>query len=428
MKKIFINAIVITVDDNFTVYENGMVLVDEDIIYYVGDMNQEKINEFNADSVYDLDGNILMPGFINAHTHIPMTLFSGYGSGLPLKRWLEEKMWPAEAKLTGIDVYIGSKMGIAQMLLSGTTCFLDMYFYIDDIALAVSEMGIRAVLSQSLMDVGGTNNSIKECIESIEKYEDNDMIDIMVAPHAIYTNSKESLGKELDVAKQYNKPINIHVSETEFEVESSYNNNGVSPVKYLDDIGVFDVHTIAAHCVHVSDDDIRILSNKNVSVAHNPSSNLKLASGIAPIQKMIDAGVNVAIGTDGSSSNNNVDMIEEMHIAALLGKIYNGDPTALDAETIIKMATINGAKALNIDSKTGSIEKGKQADIIVIDTNSPFCQPQREYLNNLVYSIGRGQVVMTMVGGKVLQSNGEVIGLDLKELDMQFNDCVKRLC
>lgn len=428
MKKIFINAIVITVDDNFTVYENGMVLVDEDIIYYVGNMNQEKINEFNADSVYDLDGNILMPGFINAHTHIPMTLFSGYGSGLPLKRWLEEKMWPAEAKLTGNDVYIGSKMGITQMLLSGTTCFLDMYFYLDDIARAVSEMGIRAVISQSLMDVGGTDNSLVGCIESIKKYEDNDMIDIMVAPHAIYTNSKESLGKELDVAKQYNKPINIHVSETEFEVESSYNNNGVSPVKYLDDIGVFDVHTVAAHCVHVSDDDIRILSNKNVSVVHNPSSNLKLASGIAPIQKMIDAGVNVAIGTDGSSSNNNVDMIEEMHIAALLGKIYNGDPTALDAETIIKMATINGAKALNIDSKTGSIEKGKQADIIVIDTKSPFSQPKREYLNNLVYSIGRGQVVMTMVGGKVLQSNGEVIGLDLKELDIQFNNCVKRLC
>lgn len=428
MKKIFINAIVITVDDSFTVYENGMVLVDEDIISHVGDMDQDKMNEFNADSVYDLDGNILMPGFINAHTHIPMTLFSGYGSGLPLKRWLEEKMWPAEAKLTGNDVYIGSKMGIAQMLLSGTTCFLDMYFFIDDIARAVSEMGIRAVLSQSLMDVGGTNNSIKECIESIEKYEDNDMIDIMVAPHAIYTNSKESLEKELDVAKQYNKPINIHVSETEFEVESSYNNNGVSPIKYLDDIGVFDVHAIAAHCVHVSDDDIRILSGKNVSVAHNPSSNLKLASGIAPIQKMIDAGVNVTIGTDGSSSNNNVDMIEEMHIAALLGKIYNGDPTALDAETIIKMATINGAKALDIDSKTGSIEVGKQADLIVIDTNSPFSQPKREYLNNLVYSIGRGQVVMTMVGGKVLQSNGEVIGLDLKELDMQFNDCVKRLC
>lgn len=428
MKKIFINAIVITVDDSFTVYENGMVLVDEDIISHVGDMDQDKINEFNADSVYDLDGNILMPGFINAHTHIPMTLFSGYGSGLPLKRWLEEKIWPAEAKLTGNDVYIGSKMGIAQMLLSGTTCFLDMYFFIDDIARAVSEMGIRAVLSQSLMDVGGTNNSIKECIESIEKYEDNDMIDIMVAPHAIYTNSKESLEKELDVAKQYNKPINIHVSETEFEVESSYNNNGVSPIKYLDNIGVFGVHAIAAHCVHVSDDDIRILSDKNVSVAHNPSSNLKLASGIAPIQKMIDAGVNVTIGTDGSSSNNNVDMIEEMHIAALLGKIYNGDPTALDAETIIKMATINGAKALDIDSKTGSIEVGKQADLIVIDTNSPFSQPKREYLNNLVYSIGRGQVVMTMVGGKVLQSNGQVIGLDLKELDIQFNDCVKRLC
>jgi 5-methylthioadenosine/S-adenosylhomocysteine deaminase len=254
------------------------------------------------------------------------------------------------------------------------------------------------------------------------------MIDIMVAPHAIYTNAKESLRKALDIAKGYNKAINIHLSETSYEVESSYKENSMSPVKYLDEIGMFDVHTVAPHCVHVNDEDIKVLSNKNVSVAHNPSSNLKLSSGIAPIQKMIDAGINVAIGTDGASSNNNLDMIEEMHIAALIAKVYSNDPTALDAKTVIKMATINGAKALGIDNKVGSIEKGKQADLIMIDTKSPFSQPKREYLNNLVYSMGRNQVVMTMVAGKILQKDGKIFGLDMSTLNEQFNNCVDRLC
>ena len=428
MKMIFINALIITADENFSIYENGMILIDDTKIAFVGDMNIKRQIEFAADEVIDAKGNIIIPGLINAHTHLSMTLFSGYGSGLPLKEWLEDKIWPAEEKLTPQDVYIGAKMGITQMLLSGTTCFLDMYYFIDDIAKAVEEMGIRAVLSRAVLDVGGFDLKLKESIESIEKYENHNMIDIMTAAHTIYTNTTQGLLEIIDTAKKYNKSINIHISETKLETANCIKKYKKTPVEYLNDIGMFDVPVIAAHCVHLSDNDIKILHDKKVNVVHNPSSNFKLASGIAPIQKLIDAGVNVALGTDGASSNNNLDMIEEMHIAALTAKIESCNPAALDAETVIKMATINGAKALKIDKKTGSLEIGKQADLIMIDTDSPFSQPKREYLNNLVYSIGRREATMTMIAGEILQSGGIIKDFDLENLNEQFNNCIDRLC
>jgi len=428
MKKAIINALVITVDEAFSVYEKGMVLIDDGQIDFVGEYDGKKVDNFEAEEIVDANGNIVMPGFINAHTHLPMTLFSGYGSGLPFKEWLEEKMWPAEAKLTSEDIYIGSKMGIAQMLLSGTTAFLDMYYFIDDIAKAIDEMGIRAVLSRAVLDAGGFDQRMKESVESAVKYKDHKMIDIMMGPHAIYTNSKKSLEKVLNAAKEHDCAIHVHVSETEGEFQACTKEHGMTPVQYLAKLGYLDTHVLAAHCVHVTDDDIKILADKNVNVAHNPTSNMKLASGIAPVQKMIDVGVNVALGTDGASSNNNLDMMEEMHVMALLAKLKQGDPTAVDAKQAIQMATINGALALDISDRCGSLEKGKRADIIMLDISSPFAQPEREYLNNLVYSMGRAQVVMTMIDGRVVQRNGKVIGLDMDGLARKFNVCVDRLC
>ncbi len=428
MKKAFKNAVVLTCDSNFTVYENGMVLIDGGEISYVGYYDDAKFDDFDAKEMIDAGGNILMPGLINAHTHLPMTLFSGFGSGLPLKEWLEEKIWPAEAKLTPEDVYIGSKMGIAQMLLSGTTAFLDMYYFIDDMARAIEETGIRAVLSRAVLDPGGFDERLAESIESAKKYKDHPMIDIMMGPHAVYTNGKQSLLRVLDEAKSLGCAIHVHVSETAGEVEACIQEHGMSPVAYLESLGYFETHVAAAHCVHVSDEDIAILASRGVNVVHNPTSNMKLASGIAPVQKMIDAGINVALGTDGASSNNNLDMLEEMHIAALLAKLKDGSPTAVDAQCAIEMATINGAKALGIDDKCGSLEAGKRADIIMLDMKSAFSYPQREYLNSLVYSMGRRQVAMTMIEGRVLQENGKVLGLDIESLGRTFNNCVDRLC
>ena len=428
MKKAITNALVITVDKDFTVYENGMVLVSDGKISYAGPQDGDKLKSFGAHETIEAVGNIVMPGFVNAHTHLPMTLFSGYGSGLPLKAWLEEKIWPAEAKLTPEDIYIGSKMGIAQMLLSGTTAFLDMYYFIDDMARAIEETGIRAVLSRAVLDAGGFDKRLEESIDSAAKYKDHKMIDIMMGPHAVYTNSRKSLVRVLSAAKEHGCALHVHVSETEGEVQSCIKEHGMTPVAYLDSLGYFDMHVVAAHCVHVTCGDIKILAEKGVNVAHNPSSNMKLASGIAPVQKMLDAGVNVALGTDGASSNNNLDMMEEMHAAALLAKLKEGDPTAVDSETAIKMATINGAKALGIADRCGSIETGKSADIIMLDINSAFSQPKREYLNNLAYSMGRSQIVMTMIEGEVLQQNGKVPGLDMDGLTSKFNVCVDRLC
>ena len=428
MKKAFKNAIVITCDSDFTVYEKGMVLVEGGTISYIGPYDDEKFAAFDAKEIIDAGGNILMPGLINAHTHLPMTLFSGYGSGLPLKQWLEEKIWPAEAKLTPDDIYIGSKMGIAQMLLAGTTAFLDMYYFIDDMARAIEEMGIRAVLSRAVLDPGGFDERLAESIESAKKYKGHPMIDIMMGPHAIYTNGKESLLRVLDEAKSLGCAIHVHVSETESEVDACIAEHGMSPVAYLESLGYFDTRVAAAHCVHVSDEDIAILARHGVNAVHNPTSNMKLASGIAPVQKMIEAGINVALGTDGASSNNNLDMLEEMHIAALLAKLKDCDPTAIDARCAIEMATINGARALGIDDRCGSLEAGKRADIIMLNMKSAFSYPRREYLNNLVYSMGRSQVVMTMIEGRVLQENGKVLGLDIESLGRTFNNCVDRLC
>jgi 5-methylthioadenosine/S-adenosylhomocysteine deaminase len=232
----------------------------------------------------------------------------------------------------------------------------------------------------------------------------------------------------LDEAKNLGCAIHVHVSETAGEVEACIAEHGMSPVAYLESLGYFETHVAAAHCVHVSNEDIAILAQRGVNAVHNPTSNMKLASGIAPVQKMIDAGVNVALGTDGASSNNNLDMLEEMHIAALLAKLKDGEPTAVDARCAIEMATINGAKALGIDDRCGSLEAGKRADIIMLDMKSAFSYPRREYLNSLVYSMGRGQVAMTMIEGRVLQENGKVLGLDIESLGRTFNNCVDRLC
>ena len=428
MRKAITDALVITVDKDFTVYEDGMVLIEDGFIRYVGQQNLTALSEFGASETINADGNIIMPGFVNAHTHLPMTLFSGYGSGLPLKQWLEDKIWPAEAKLTGRDIYIGSKMGIAQMLLSGTTAFLDMYYFIDDMARAIEEMGIRAVLSRAVLDAGGFDERLKESVESAVKYKNHEMIDIMMGPHAVYTNSKKSLERVLEAANTQGCAIHVHVSETEYEVKECMKEHGMTPVEYLDSLGYFDTHVAAAHCVHVTDSDIKTMEDKGVYAVHNPSSNMKLSSGIAPVQKMLDAGVHVALGTDGASSNNNLDMMEEMHLASLLAKLKDDDPTALSAKTAIKMATIEGARALGIDEKCGSLETGKSADIIMLDMSSSFSQPQREYLNNIAYSMGRSQITMTMVRGEILQSKGKVLGLDLQKLNREFNICVDRLC
>ena len=427
MKQLIKYVRIVTCDEDFTLYDGGMIAIDDGQLTYVGEQDDAYMASFGADEVIEGNDNIVMPGLVNAHTHLSMTLLRGHGSDLPLREWLEDKMWPAEAKLVDRDCYIGSMIGLAEMLRSGTTAFLDMYFHMDQTAEAVKEAGLRAVLTPGVV----AGNDLEDRVTGIKKlradYQEDWCIYVWPGPHAEYTNTTESLKRSVELAKELGCGLHIHLSETEREVEECVARHGMSPVKYFNEIGIFDVPTVAAHCVAVDDDDIKILSEKHVNVVHNPTSNMKLASGCAPVQRMLDAGINVALGTDGAASNNNLDMLEEMHIAALIAKGFTGDPTALNASQVIKMATINGAKALGMEDSIGSLEVGKQADLIMLDGHSVFSRPRGEWLNNLVYSMGRSDVVMTMIDGKILMRDGAYTTIAINKMLEAFDQSATRL-
>lgn len=429
MKRLFKGATIITCNENFDIINNGMIAVYGDSLDYVGEYNREFEEQYAADSTIIANNKVLMPGLINAHTHLAMTLFRGYGGSLPLKQWLKEKIWPAESKLTAKDCAIGAQVGISEMLLSGTTCFLDMYFFMDAIAEVVKKTGIRAVLTRGLLSGDDFDEKLEESRSLYENYHNtaNNRITVMQAIHAEYTNDEYSIGKSLELAKELDCAMHIHLSETDGEVERCFKRFGVTPVEFFRDIGLFDRPTIAAHCVSLSDDDMKILKEYKVNVVHNPSSNLKLASGFAQIDRMIKAGINVSLGTDGASSNNNLDMMEEMHIAALLAKAVAKDATALDAKSAIRMATINGAKALGLDDEIGSLEKGKRADLIMINQNSPFMLPKNEVCENIVYSANRSNIEMTMVDGCILMERGILRTIKNDDLFNQFEEAVRRI-
>lgn len=429
MKTLIKHPYIITVDSEFTIYADGIIMIDGGIIRHVGDYSEDLAVGFGSDRVIDAAGAIVMPGLINAHTHLTMTLFRGYGGGLPLKEWLEQRIWPAESRLKQGDCYWGSMMGIAEMLLSGTTTFLDMYFFEDETARAVDESGIRAVLSRATMGSDDYGHRLDESVDLFKRFHNtaDGRIRVMLGPHAEYTNSREAVADCITAARELGAGMHIHLSETEHEVRECHDRHGVSPVEFFDSTGLFELHTAAAHCVVLSDRDMEILKSRGVNAVNNPTSNLKLASGCAPVEKMLKYGINVALGTDGASSNNNLDMIEEMHIASLAAKGYYKDPSALPAHEVIKMATINGAKALGISDMTGSIEAGKKADLIMFDQNSAFLNPPVDIVDNIVHSAGRSDLLMTMVEGRILMDRGMLHTIDADCVRYNFKKTVERL-
>lgn len=385
-------------------------------------------NEFTYDEnflpeeVIDAKGNLLMPGFVNSHTHIPMSLFRSYADDLAFFPWLTEKIFPAEARLRGNDVYIGSLLSIAEMIRFGVTSFEDMYFFMDDIVKAVDETGIRASLSRGVTTIGATREEalakVDRAFDVREKYDGyaNGRIKVDIAPHAPYTNPDEYISLMAKRAKDVGATIHIHLSESEKEVADSLEAHGKTPTAHMKDLGLFENKVIAAHCVHMSDDDIKILAKHKASVLHNPVSNLKLGNGIARISDMLAAGINVSLGTDGSSSNNNQDLLEEAKYAALLAKGSTGETTAVPATTALEMATINGAKSLGLEDKIGSIEVGKKADLIILDTASPHWMPKFDTVSNLIYSGRSSDVLTTIVDGKILMKDRVFKTLDLEKI------------
>lgn len=420
------NATLLSMGDKEEPVENVEVAIEKDKIKYIGEVPED----FYAEKVIDARESLVMPGLIDGHTHIAMSLFRNYADDLPLMEWLKTRIWPLEEKLTAQDVYWGSMLGVAELIRSGVTCFSDMYFFMEETAKAVEEAGIRAVLARGL--VGGDNDDGRRFEETRKLYKSwhngaGGRLKFMVGPHAPYTCSPGYLRKVVELARELNVGIHIHIAESADEVEESLKNYGKSPVRHIYDLGLFDIPTVAAHCVHLSDEDIEILAENKVSVVNNPTSNLKLASGFAPVEKMIKKGINVALGTDGPSSNNNLNMFEEINLAAIINKSVNHDATSIPAITAIKMATVNGAKALGLEREIASIEVGKKADLIIIDTQKPHFYPRHNIISAVAYSAQASDVKTVIVDGKIVMEDYEIKTIDTERIMFETEKAAKDL-
>lgn len=420
------NALLLTMADGDQLSPNTDIYIEGNKIIAIGTAPAG----FVADEVVDADNHLVMPGLINAHTHIAMSLFRNYADDLPFWPWLTEKIWPIEDKLGAEDVYWGSMLSIAEMIRSGVTSFADMYFFMDEVAKAVESTGIRANLTRGM--VGDETVGAQKLAESLEfrkawHGKADGRIQIDLGPHAPYSCEKPFLEHLLETNKTEQSRLHIHLSETSKEVADSYEQRGMSPIAYVNSLGLFEYPTIAAHCVHVSDEDIAIMAEKKVNVIHNPGSNLKLGNGFAPIQKMMAAGVNVALGTDGSSSNNNLNLFEEMHLAAMVHKAVHEDPTAIPAYTALVMGTVNGAKALGLEGKVGQIKEGYLADLIMIDLNKPHFFPRFNMTASLVYSAQASDVKNVLINGSWVMKDYKLLTLNEAEVFEKANACALNL-
>ena len=358
----------------------------------------------------DGDGKLLMPGLINSHTHVPMTILRNAADDLKFHDWLFGRILPLEDKLAPEDCYWGAQLGIMEMLRTGTTCFLDMYFHIDHVARAVYDAGMRTVLSRGLMggadDLAGGETRLKEATEEIARWRGKGNIDFMLAPHAAYTCDPGYQREIAKTAKELNVGIHTHISESVREVAEIRAQYGKSPVALMAETGLLTNRTVAAHCVHLDEADILMMAEHGIHVAHNPVSNLKLANGVAPVPKLRTAGVNVCLGTDGTASNNTLNMFGELKQACLLHKGISGNPEAITATEGLELATINGARALGLDGVIGKLAVGYDADLVLLSLDHPNMQPQNDLVSALAYAASGHEVELTMVKGEVLYENG----------------------
>lgn len=400
--------------------EANVIAVEDGKISYIG---KDLPDSFAADEVIDGKGMLATAGMVNTHGHVSMTLLRSYADDMALMDWLENKIWPIEAKMNAKDIYWGAMLGIAEMLKSGTTCFADMYCFMDDVARAVAETGIRANLSRGLIGLApDKDDKLAENTQLVKDWQgyDNGRIRITYGPHAPYTCPVEYLQKVIEAAQTNNAEIQMHLCETKGEVENCIKEHGVTPIKLMDQLGMFEQGTIAAHCVYLTEDDMDIMAAKNVRVAHNPQSNLKLASGIAPVASMLEKGICVGLGTDGVSSNNNLDMLEECRAAAMLHKTTTLNPLAVPAAQAWDMATVNGAKVLGFD-ELGKLSVGQQADIVLWNMHKPYWYPRHNKLSLLVYAANSSDADTVIVNGKVVLQNGSMTLFDEEKIYAEAN-------
>ena len=412
-----------------SVIRNGALAARDGVITFVGSAGDRPSVDGEAVRL-DGGGLLLMPGFVNAHTHLAMTLFRGHADDMPLKPWLEEKIWPIETKLQPEDVYWGSALGIVEMIRAGITCFNDMYHYPEQGAQAAFDLGMRALPSGVLLGfIGDTKGSLEHALEFTLQWREQGkgLIVPMLGPHASYTCPDDLLVSVAAAAQEHGLSIHIHLSETEHEVRESIAQHGVSPVRHLDDLGIIEGHVTAAHCVHLSEEDIALLTERQVGIAHCPGSNMKLASGFAPVPELLTAGALVGLGTDGAASNNNLDLLEEARLAALIHKGRSGDPTVVTAHQALRMATIGSARAVGMADRIGSLEVGKRADCVLLDLSGAHNQPLFDVESQIIYAAHSSDVDSVVIDGKVLLAHGAFTALDEAEIVARASACAHRL-
>jgi 5-methylthioadenosine/S-adenosylhomocysteine deaminase len=408
---------VVTVDADRRIIENGAVAIDERDIVAV-DTADAIAARFSASDTIDASGAVVMPGLINTHTHAPMVLYRGLADDLALMDWLQKYIFPAEAKTVSPEfVRAGTRLAALEMIESGTTTYADMYYFEEEVARATKSAGLRGVLGETIIqfpvpDAKTPAQGIARAERFVREFQGDDLITPAIAPHAMYTLDTGTLRACRAFADSLHTPVIIHVAETRAEVQASQEKYGKTPVAYLESIGFWGPRTVAAHGVHVTAADLDVLARRHVAVSHNPESNMKLASGTAPVIAMRKAGVTVALGTDGAASNNDLDMFEAMRQAAFVHKLVSGDPRAIPAATAVEMGTIDGARALGMDREIGSLERGKRADLIVVSMQSARQTPMYGPLSHLVYVTRGDDVRTTIVNGRVLMRDRNVLSLD----------------
>lgn len=429
---IILNGLIVTIDKKGTIFKNGGIAISKDKIIYIGE-NKDVEEKYDADKIINAKNKIVMPGFINAHTHLAMTIFRGIADDIKLSDWLNKYIFPAEQKFATPEIVtLGSELAMLELIHGGTTCFNDMYYYQEKTAEVAKKIGVRGIINEGIIDfpVSNSKNSnegIDYSRNLLEKYKNDELISVGVAAHSPYTCSSDLIQKTKQLADEYNTIYHIHVAETKWEFDTITEKYNTTPVQYLENLGVLSESTVAAHCVWLTEKDIEILHKRNVGVAHNPECNMKISSGVAPIPKLLDSKIKVGLGTDGAASNNNLNLIQEMHTMALLHKLNTMNPTVLDAETVVRIATIGSAEVLGKADIIGSLEVGKKADIICIDKTFANVIPLYNVYSAIVYSLLGNEVSDVIINGKIIMKDNIILTTNENDIKLQVEETAKKL-
>src|ERR1700756_1414591 len=426
-------GLILTMDGSRATYDDGAIAVKGDSIVAAGPRNEIE-NNYTSAQTLDARGKLILPGLINGHTHVPMTLFRGLHDDVTLDDWLRKYIFPAEAKnVTEEFVRWGTRLAAAEQIRAGVTTFADMYYFEDAVAEETKAAGMRGVLGETFIDFPAPDNKNEAAMLSyteafLKKWQGGPLIHASVAPPSIYTCSRQTLADTAALARKYHTPILIHVAEMKKERDDSEKQDGMSPVQYLDKVGVLGPDVLAAHCIFVDAHDQKTLAERHVGCVHNPSSNMMLASGVSPVPEMRAAGVAVGLGTDGpAGSNNDLDLMEEMDLAAKLAKITKMDPRALNAKAVVEMATIEGARALHMDKEIGSLEKGKKADVILISLDEPNAVPMYDVYAQLAYALKASDVETVVIGGRIVMRDRKLLTVDEEQAMSKAREYRKKI-